>query len=125
MKYRIDREATGFNGWQTSECEADSKEEAMEKFKNGDDTFIDEELEVTNLGDIDIDDIVEWDEPMINNNGLMCSFCGKTANEADCLIAGPAVYICNECTVLCMEIIHEQIILKHKKMVKLYRHMWE
>ncbi len=61
MKYRIEREVTGFNGWQTFECEANSKEGALEKFNNGDDKFIDEELEVTNLADIDIDDIRKWE----------------------------------------------------------------
>ena len=36
---------------------------------------------------------------------LACSFCGKTQEEVDRLIAGPSVYICNECVGLCEEII--------------------
>ena len=36
---------------------------------------------------------------------LACSFCGKTQEEVDRLIAGPNVYICNECVGLCEEII--------------------
>ncbi len=36
---------------------------------------------------------------------LLCSFCGKTQEEVDRLIAGPDVYICNECVHLCDEII--------------------
>jgi ATP-dependent Clp protease ATP-binding subunit ClpX len=36
---------------------------------------------------------------------LFCSFCGKTQEEVDRLIAGPDVYICNECVHLCDEII--------------------
>lgn len=36
---------------------------------------------------------------------LCCSFCGKTQEEVERLIAGPDVYICNECVVLCDEII--------------------
>ncbi|WP_028575175.1 ATP-dependent Clp protease ATP-binding subunit ClpX [Desulfonatronovibrio hydrogenovorans] len=36
---------------------------------------------------------------------LCCSFCGKTQDEVDRLIAGPDVYICNECVALCDEII--------------------
>ncbi|MFP4127905.1 MAG: ATP-dependent Clp protease ATP-binding subunit ClpX [Desulfonatronovibrio sp.] len=42
---------------------------------------------------------------------LCCSFCGKTQDEVDRLIAGPDVYICNECVYLCDEIIaqdHEE-----------------
>ncbi|MES2504070.1 MAG: ATP-dependent Clp protease ATP-binding subunit ClpX [Myxococcota bacterium] len=40
-------------------------------------------------------------------NLLTCSFCGKTQREVKKLIAGPAVYICNECVVLCDGIMHE------------------
>ena len=39
---------------------------------------------------------------------LFCSFCGKTQNEVKKLIAGPQVYICDECIELCMEIIREE-----------------
>jgi len=38
---------------------------------------------------------------------LRCSFCGKTQSEVKKLIAGPGVYICNECIELCNEIIKE------------------
>ena len=37
-----------------------------------------------------------------------CSFCGKTQNEVDKLIAGEGVYICNECVRLCTDIIDEE-----------------
>ncbi|HKA21074.1 MAG TPA: ClpX C4-type zinc finger protein [Blastocatellia bacterium] len=36
---------------------------------------------------------------------LRCSFCGKSQNEVNKLIAGPMVYICNECIDICNEII--------------------
>ena len=36
---------------------------------------------------------------------LRCSFCGKSQNEVKKLIAGPTVYICNECIDICNEII--------------------
>ena len=36
---------------------------------------------------------------------LSCSFCGKSQREVDCLVAGPTVYICNECVGLCSEIV--------------------
>ncbi len=41
---------------------------------------------------------------------LRCSFCGKTQNEVDKLIAGEGVYICNECVKLCTDIIDEEDI---------------
>ena len=40
---------------------------------------------------------------------LNCSFCGKAQDEVKKLIAGPSVYICNECVDLCNEIIEEEI----------------
>jgi ATP-dependent Clp protease ATP-binding subunit ClpX len=42
------------------------------------------------------------------NNTLYCSFCGKSQNEVKKLIAGPAVFICDECAELCMDIIREE-----------------
>lgn len=42
------------------------------------------------------------------NSNLFCSFCGKNQKEVTKLIAGPAVYICNECVRLCNEIIEEE-----------------
>lgn len=42
------------------------------------------------------------------NNNLFCSFCGKSQKEVTKLIAGPAVYICDECIQLCSEIIEEE-----------------
>lgn len=36
---------------------------------------------------------------------LRCSFCSKDQNEVKKLIAGPSVYICNECVDICIEII--------------------
>ena len=40
---------------------------------------------------------------------LFCTFCGKNQNEVTKLIAGPSVYICNECIDLCNDIIQEEI----------------
>jgi len=42
------------------------------------------------------------------NNELTCSFCGKDQEEVKKLIAGPAVYICDECIGLCNDIIAEE-----------------
>jgi ATP-dependent Clp protease ATP-binding subunit ClpX len=39
----------------------------------------------------------------------VCSFCGKSAEEVKKLIAGPAVYICDECVALCKDIILEEV----------------
>src|SRR5258708_33398641 len=41
-------------------------------------------------------------------NMLSCSFCGKSQYEARKLIAGPTVFICDECVELCMDIIREE-----------------
>jgi ATP-dependent Clp protease ATP-binding subunit ClpX len=38
---------------------------------------------------------------------LCCSFCGKSQNDVRKLIAGPGVYVCNECIDICNEIIHD------------------
>ena len=43
-----------------------------------------------------------------NKNTLYCSFCGKSQHEVRKLIAGPTVFICDECVELCMEIIKEE-----------------
>ena len=40
---------------------------------------------------------------------IHCSFCGKSQDEVDKIIAGPGVYICNECLALCQEIIDEEV----------------
>ena len=40
-------------------------------------------------------------------NPIRCSFCGKTQDEVNRIIAGPGVYICNECVELCHEIIED------------------
>ncbi len=40
---------------------------------------------------------------------LKCSFCGKTQDQVRKLVAGPGVYICDECIELCNEIIEEEI----------------
>src|SRR5437870_1418744 len=41
---------------------------------------------------------------------LHCSFCGKNQHEVRKLIAGPSVYVCDECVALCNEIIHEDVL---------------
>ena len=52
-----------------------------------------------------------------NKNILYCSFCGKSQHEVRKLIAGPTVFICDECVELCMDIIKEEnkdIFVKHQ-----------
>ena len=44
----------------------------------------------------------------VSNDDLLCSFCGKSQDEVKKLIAGPSVYICDECIQLCNEIIDEE-----------------
>jgi len=43
-----------------------------------------------------------------SKNTLYCSFCGKSQHEVRKLIAGPTVFICEECVELCMDIIGEE-----------------
>ena len=53
-----------------------------------------------------------------NKTTLYCSFCGKSQHEVKKLIAGPTVFICDECVELCMDIIkeeHKQNVTKNKQ----------
>src|SRR5437867_1587054 len=43
-----------------------------------------------------------------SKNTLYCSFCGKSQHEVRKLIAGPTVFVCDECVELCMDIIREE-----------------
>lgn len=55
---------------------------------------------------------------------VCCSFCGKTSDEVNRLIAGPNVYICDECIKLCNDIINEEYNnIKEKEVIneKLYK----
>ncbi|ALS37626.1 ATP-dependent Clp protease ATP-binding subunit ClpX [Enterococcus rotai] len=49
-----------------------------------------------------------YDNTNSNNGAVRCSFCGKTQEEVKKIVAGPGVYICNECIDLCKEIIDEE-----------------
>ncbi|MFT9055134.1 MAG: ATP-dependent Clp protease ATP-binding subunit ClpX, partial [Ethanoligenens sp.] len=44
---------------------------------------------------------------------LKCSFCGKTQEQVKRLIAGPGVYICNECVELCLSILEDENVIAH------------
>ena len=44
-----------------------------------------------------------------NGRILYCSFCGKSQNEVKKLIAGPSVFVCDECVALCNDIISEEV----------------
>ncbi len=59
------------------------------------------------------------DEKIISANSsdkkISCSFCGKSQEEVKKLIAGPNVYICNECVVLCKDILVEDDKIDTKK----------
>src|ERR1700734_1598566 len=49
------------------------------------------------------------DTPEKNDRLLYCSFCGKSQHEVRKLIAGPSVFICDECVELCTDIIREEV----------------
>ena len=44
-----------------------------------------------------------------NEKTLYCSFCGKSQHEVKKLIAGPSVFICDECIDLCIDIIRDEL----------------
>ena len=46
---------------------------------------------------------------------LYCSFCGKSQHEVRKLIAGPSVYICDECVELCNDIIRKKLKISRQK----------
>ena len=55
----------------------------------------------------------QYDNEMSKINGetkttLHCTFCGKSQHEVHKLIAGPTVFICDECVELCMDIVGEE-----------------
>ena len=50
---------------------------------------------------------------MSKTNGLLkCSFCGKSQDQVKKLIAGPGIYICDECISLCLEILKDEGIIE-------------
>lgn len=60
---------------------------------------------------------------MSSNDRLKCSFCGKTQDQVKKLIAGPDVFICDECVELCNEILDEEFFeAKEKNGEKLENH---
>lgn len=56
--------------------------------------------------------------PNHDDSRLKCSFCGKTQDQVKKLIAGPEVYICDECVELCNEILDEEFFEGKEKDVK-------
>ena len=60
-----------------------------------------------------IDDVIQGVKIMFKFNDekgqLKCSFCGKTQDQVRKLVAGPGVYICDECIELCTEIVEEEL----------------
>jgi ClpX C4-type zinc finger len=54
--------------------------------------------------------------PPAPDKAFYCSFCGKRSEEVLCLIAGPISFICDECTVLCMD-----IVVEHRRKKELER----
>lgn len=50
-----------------------------------------------------------YDDSLEANSAVRCSFCGKSQEEVRKIVAGPGVYICNECIDLCKDIIDEEI----------------
>jgi len=53
-----------------------------------------------------------------DNKQLRCSFCGKPQSQVKRLVAGPGVYICDECVEMCMDIVNEAMRAEHTKGLK-------
>src|SRR5580693_6123943 len=49
------------------------------------------------------------------NNITMCSFCGKSHAEVRKLISGPGVYICDNCIILCKNVLDRELQLQNQK----------
>jgi ATP-dependent Clp protease ATP-binding subunit ClpX len=47
-------------------------------------------------------------------HGIFCSFCGKAQEQVKRIIAGPGVYICNECVELCLDILDDEASIPHR-----------
>ena len=62
----------------------------------------------------------------MKNEGLLCSFCGKTDFEVKALICGPAVYICNECVELCVDILtdYKELRLMNDAEIIKFNELW-
>ena len=50
-----------------------------------------------------------------SNNITMCSFCGKSHAEVRKLISGPGVYICDNCVILCKNVLDKELFTEAKK----------
>src|SRR5512136_1347450 len=48
-------------------------------------------------------------------NLTLCSFCGKSHAEVKKLIAGPGVYICDNCVILCKQVLDKELVAQVKK----------
>ncbi|KRM68678.1 ATP-dependent Clp protease ATP-binding subunit ClpX [Apilactobacillus ozensis] len=49
-----------------------------------------------------------------DKNAVVCSFCGKSQDQVKKIVAGPGVYICNECIDLCKKIVDEELARENK-----------
>jgi ATP-dependent protease Clp ATPase subunit len=54
-----------------------------------------------------------------------CHFCGKQPNEVKCLIAGPRVYICDECTQMCADTVLKHLWERAKRLQDTIKNMEE
>ena len=53
--------------------------------------------------------------PTDSNDQLLCSFCGKSHAEVRKLIAGPGVYICDNCIILCKNVLDRELQIQEQK----------
>ena len=50
-----------------------------------------------------------------DDKSIRCSFCGKHSGEVERMIAGPGVYICNECIELCNDVLNDEPTMPHSE----------
>jgi len=55
---------------------------------------------------------------MLGDHPIRCSFCGKNETQVRRIVAGPGIYICDQCVYLCEEILKEEEILNDKSRVE-------
>jgi hypothetical protein len=92
-------------------AEALNKQKPYEALEHGIAAYIatrDTDLKTDSIAFIRVACLHIWQADRIYLNKQYCSFCGKAATAVKKLVAGPNVFICNECVDLCHNTVHEK-----------------
>jgi len=104
------REALKVNGLQTTHSQC--LELIAKAFGYDDWNILSAKIEAARPREIGPDALAAGAQEPALPKTLYCSFCGKSQHDVQKLIAGPSVYICNECVELCVDIVHDGILWK-------------